>query len=139
MIMKKAKELLKQNCHYGWPHADFIQTARNKPKKDKWNWFHELPEVVQELSIVQIHVGIKIWTLFQSNIKIDIQELIKYRRCLSIILCLLMFIKAINIVVISNHYVPQNGYWLLGLNINKLLLKWIPCDLACYWDKHKQQ
>jgi hypothetical protein len=76
-----------------------------------------LPEVVQELSIVQIHVGIKIWTLFQSNIKIDIQELIKYRRCLSIILCLLMFIKAINIVVISNHYVPQNGYWLLGLNI----------------------
>lgn len=77
MIMKKAKELLKQNCHYGWAHADFIQTARNKPKKDKWNWsldwFHELLEVVQELSIVQIHVGIKIWTLFQANITIDIQ------------------------------------------------------------------
>ncbi len=32
---KKAKELLKQNCHYGWAHAGFIKTARNKPKKDK--------------------------------------------------------------------------------------------------------
>lgn len=50
-----------------------------------------------------------------------------------------MFIKAINIVVISNHYVPQNGYWLLGLNINKPLSKWMPRDLACYSDKHKQQ
>lgn len=33
MIMKKAKELLRQNCNYGWAYADFIQTARNKPKK----------------------------------------------------------------------------------------------------------
>jgi len=46
-----------------------------------------------------------------------------------------MFVKALNVVVISNHYFPQNGYWLLGLNIDKLLLEWMPRDSACYWDK----
>jgi hypothetical protein len=72
----------RQNCHYGWEHMLISYKLQGiNQKKDKWNWslhwFHELPEVVQELSIVQIHVGIKIWTLDQGNITIDIQELIK--------------------------------------------------------------
>ncbi len=45
------------------------------------------------------------------------------------ILCL--FIKIINIVIIPNHYVPQDGYWLLGLNI-KFLLNLMPCDWVRY-------
>lgn len=47
--------------------------------------------------------------------------LTKYRRWLPILVYLLMFIKIINIVIISNHYVPQDEYRFFELSINKLL------------------
>jgi hypothetical protein len=61
-------------------------------------------------------------------ITIYIEELTIHRKWLPFCVCLLKFIKTINIVIIPNHYVPPDGYWLLGLNINKCILKLMPFD-----------
>jgi len=69
----------------------------------------------------------RIWTLKKSVVTSYIQKLTKYRKWLLVLVCPYSLINIVNIVVILNHYVPYNGYWLLGLYINKLLLKWMPC------------
>jgi hypothetical protein len=69
---------------------------------------------------------------------IYIEELTKHKKWFPFCVCLLKFIKIINIVITPNHYVPQDGYWLLGLNINKFILKLMPCDWVCYWDEPKK-
>ncbi len=108
--MEQAKEVLRQHCHYGWTWDDYIHTLRNKAKQGKWNCFadqfHELLKVVQELIFIKLHRGTKVWMLEKDIVTIYTKVLTKYKRWLPILVYLLMFIKIINIVIISNHYVP---------------------------------
>jgi hypothetical protein len=80
--------------------------------------------------IIKHHGGIKVWMLEKCIVTIHIKELANRRRWLPI--CLLALNEIINIVIIPNHYVPHDKIWLPKLNINKLLLKWMPCDLVCH-------
>ncbi len=104
IIIKQAKDLLKQHCHYGWAWVDFTHAPKNYPKIYKWNFFvhqvHELPKVVQEFILIKLHGETKVWTLRKGTITINIQELTKYRRWLLILVCLsLTLTKIININV----------------------------------------
>lgn len=107
-------------------------------KKKKWNCFvdqvHRLLEVVQELNVVKLYGETKVWMLEKGIIAIYTKKLTKYKRWLPILVCPLTHTKIINIIIIPNHYVYWDIYWLPKLNINKLLLKWMLCDLVCYLD-----
>ncbi len=50
------------------------------------------------------------WPLEKDIVTIYIEELTKHKRWLPIVVYLLTFVKIINIVIIPNHYVPQDGY-----------------------------
>jgi hypothetical protein len=142
ITLEQTKELIKHHYCYGRTWVDFIHSPKNKLTKDTCNCFlnqfHELLKVVHKLILVKLHIGTRVWMLKKGSITIYIEELTKHRKWFPFYVCLLKFIKIISIVIILNHYVPQDGYWLLGFNINKFLLKLMPCDWVCYWDELKK-
>jgi hypothetical protein len=82
------------------------------------------------LILIKLLGRTRVWTLEKGIVAIYIERLTKHKKWLLVLVCLLKLTKVIHIVVITiYHHVPQNGYWFLEVNINKLLLKWMPCDL----------
>jgi hypothetical protein len=59
---------------------------------------------------IKLCVGIDVWPLEKDIVTIYIEELTKHKIWLPIVVYLLTFVKIINIVIIPNHYVPQDGY-----------------------------
>ncbi len=49
------------------------------------------------------------WPLNKDIITIYIEEITKHKKQLPIVVYLLTFVKIINIIIIPNHYVPQDG------------------------------
>jgi hypothetical protein len=73
-----------------------LYTLRRAPKLDIWGNFvgklRTLHKNVQELILKKLHGGTKVWCIQLEPLIIDIAYLIKYKRWLLVMVCLLMLI-----------------------------------------------
>jgi hypothetical protein len=73
-----------------------LYTPRRAPKLNTWGNFVEkfktLPKNVQELIIKKLHGETKVWCIQLKTLIINTTQLMKYRRWLPIMVCLLMLI-----------------------------------------------
>jgi hypothetical protein len=81
------------------------------------------------INILKTTWGTKIWCIQHKTLTIDASKLIKYRRWLLVMVCLLTLIPIKKIITTHHNTIIFDQNKFIRPNINVLIEKWMPCDL----------
>jgi hypothetical protein len=129
----KGKERLRIQNKNGCNFLDYLYTPKRALELDTWGNFIEnfktLPKNVQELVIKKLHGGTKVWCIQLKILIINTTQLMKYRRWLLVMVCLLTLIPITKVAATYHIIKLHDRRKFTKPNINVLVEKWIPCDL----------
>jgi hypothetical protein len=133
ITINEGKERLRLQNNHGWNFLDYLYTPKRALELDTWGNlienFKTLPKKVQELIKIKLHGGTKVWYIQLKILIINTTQLMKYRKWLLVMVCLLTLIP-IKKVATTYHIIKfHDRRKFTKPNINVLVEKWIPCDL----------